>query len=435
MPDTRRPDSLFIGKWVVLFRLAYLQGIGMALVFGSNLLLTNLLSTDEYGAYVSILQGIMLFSVLLIGGLDEWITVELPALIKSNDLPTARILHHWSNSYLLKRFFTSLTVVSIIYFLWIWFSDSTPATIIDFALGAGIALLITLFVKQVSELRSTGHYQLVQVMDNIAKPLAQPLFLLLSVCIVQLPATSSVSIGAQLMGLLILVIGTRVILQNKQPYLQEHLKINTSHTVDQLPGRYRLSVFNRSSLLHYLLVRADLLILTLLGSNVVVGQYNVLNRVTEWCMAPAILLNTAHIKEVSEAKLTEPENGLPTLIKQLIWKSAAFTALTAAVLFLAGVGILNLFGTSYVQGYSLLFPMTLSFLFMATAAPMNHWLKVLGKESVSLRITTVTVIAQIFLCTGLFYRMGPLGAAWGTMFANLLYLILQILSLRSRKES
>lgn len=423
--------KLLPDKLIVLTKLAYLQGAGMMLVFASNLLLTNLLTDDNYGTYVSIVQAISLFGIFLIGGLDELITVEMPIHLKNEDHAAANALHRWADRTLYKRFFILLIPAVILYTGYWSLTEKWTIQPVQFCLAILCALASTHLLKITSEYRAVGKYTMAQILESVARPIGLPLVLIAAVYLLHVEPTTTTT----LLILLLVSFATLLLFKQRlyrdQPHLRDHHNSPEPKILPYESGRQRLAAFNWSSILYFLLIKVDLLILILLEPAAVVGQYNISSRLAEWCMIPAILINISHTRDVAEAGISGESKKLPNLVKKLIAQSAVFTFLSAVFLVLIGYWVLPLFGKNYIGGYQLLLPLTISYLLMATAAPVNHWLKIIGKESRSVQITWIVVAFQLVVCSVLIYWLGPIGAAVGMILSNTLYLLLQFQTIRS----
>lgn len=425
------PKAFWTVKRITLSKLTYLQAAGMALVFGTNVYLTNALSNEQYGLYVSIVQGIVLLSILLIGGLDELITVEVPQLLKKGDLASANGMHRWSNRTIVRRFAILVLTVSLILVCYFILTGKYVLTITDLIVAGGSVLCTSFLLKQVSELRSTGNYTIGQFLESVIRPLGILLLLILMINLLGIDATASNALIVLLIVLLLTTFTAQFLLHRLQPYLRRIDECALPTSAAQWTGKNRLSAFNGSSILYFLITKLDLLLIVILESTASVGQYNVAGRLAEWCMLPAVILNMAYTREVSESSLHETDQRIPKLVRNLIGKSALFTMIMGAILLISGVWLLPLFGENYSRGYLLLFPLTASYLLMATAAPINHWLKVKGMESQSLRIAGIVVLAQSLTCGALIVLFGPMGAAWGMLLTNVLYFGLLLQAVKS----
>lgn len=425
-PDAERPTHLkrlrtaFRGDDVVAVVMRAVTGVflvrfaGVALSFGTQLLLANLLGVAEYGVFVYAIVWMNLLVLISRLGVDNTLVRYVSAYRADKDWARLRgLLRRTLQCVVLASVLVVGIGVLVIHALWEHLGESQAATL-------RIALLLVPIVAlaglRQAALRGLKYVVRAEVPDDVFRPL------LFSVALIIAGATGGWSLpAAKAMGLNIValtavfVVGTvwlvRAMSRDVPP--AEPLYADRDWFGIAVPSLFVSAAF-------LLLGHADLFMVGALLDSSNAGQYGAALRVSQLAALGTIAANAIAGPLMAEQHASDRPHELRRTVR--LCARGAVVCTLPAFLFLTFFGewVLGFFGPQFAEAYKPLVVLLAGQLLAALGGPVIFLMMMTGHHKVTAYVVCLSALLNIGLNWLLIPRLGITGAALATAISGAL---------------
>lgn len=400
-------------------------GVGVALAFASQVLLTRLLGADQYGSYYFVLAWVMALLIVAKFGLDSALLRFVPAYLAREQWGLLKGILRWSSN---KAAWASLLTAGLLAGVVTLMPDIGPGLARTFYLGCVVLPLLVYVYLRSALLRSLKHVVLALLPEAVVAPLVLGISITLYWFLVDSALTSVHAMAATLAGLIVSAVVGRFLLASRLP---GHLA--------QTPSRQDSDAWLRStrsmmliSGAHVLLNNTDSIMLGMLRDVHAVGIYAVAAKSAILVSFPLTIANATIAPLISGFHSTDDHAQL----QQALDHSMRLVSLASACVFLAvllfGRELLSIFGPEFVEGYIALVILAGGGLVNALAGPSANLLSLTGSEGYVSRVMLTVTGLNIVLNLMFIPPWGIEGAAVATAISMVAWNLVMFITVRRR---
>jgi O-antigen/teichoic acid export membrane protein len=405
------------------FQSFFIQGVSIALVFLSNVLMARWAGASVYGKYVHVFNWISVISVAAIGGREDLAITEITKY-KMNGRPE-RI---FSLVGLLNRHVLIASALVILAFLAVIFLFPIMTLHeyrIEFMIASAAVYFTAFLTMNQYVLQALDHIRLSQLVEKLIKPFLLTLFFVIArECSFSLTPDLLIVIAVLAMAICCLVLA-RMVNQKIKPYKDpsERVPWRESHTKKKF-------YFFFITLLTLLVTKITMLILPYFAPQKDIGIFNVSYRFADLIIYPFFLMHTV----LPQLFSTHTESEIA--YKQSLYSGSAKLMLVLSLPLLvlnllAGKWFLGWFGREFAAGYAALVILSLAQLLFSVFGPANTMLMMQGKEKYSAICLGIYVLVLFLSSVLLIPAMGITGGAIAILVSCLVYnIVLSVLTYR-----
>ena len=393
-----------------------LQFIGLALNFGSNILLARLYGDYAYGIFSLVSGWAVLFSVLGIFGMDDRHLAQVPVLNIKGD-----------KNALTDELFGSLKInmitiaLSVILFYILISYSNIPVFNRNFHFFLYALMLIPCYAimnNLLYFLRAMKSIINGEFADKVVRPLAFALCAFLLYYLAG-PATPRKALLASIGGLFIVIIVLSLIVRAlfaAMPGNSIHRRMKFNAGLN-----FRYTVLN---ILYLLSIRIDILLLSLFVSASQVGHYTIASRFADIFSYPVAMLNLSFPALLSE-KIHHGNMRDASLLSFTIARNAFWLCLLTGIFFMIiSPYIFSLYGKEFGEAISILPIFLLSTLINASMGLSDVFFIMTGGEKKVIRCRVFGLITTIAFASFMIPYFKLAGAAYSILAGNIVYYLL-----------
>jgi len=400
------------------------QFSGLALAFAVNIFLARLYGEDVYGIYSYITSWTALLSVIALFGMDDVHLVRIPSL---------KLNHEKNNIVRLLRWSLSVNVVSIvcvvaIFYLAINFlvGGRLFANAFFFNCSLLIIIMLTIMNNLIAFLRALDRVVWGEIIDKIIRPV---LFLLLLIIFFYFANFNPVvkTILANGFGLTGLIICMLIVI------IASLKKLNSSAVSSQLDFSLRPNVrYVFLNIIYTLSIRLDILMLGFFTPTLMVGHYNVAQRIGDIFLYPIAIINLSMPTLISTERYNNPGSSAASVLMRVSKNSFYQCMLIGSFFLVAGYWIMQWYGKGFTEAFPILIIFFISCLVSAItgSADVFFIMEQQEKKVIYCRLVSLTTTAIIALI--LIPRWNMIGAAFSSLSGNIVYCALLELFFRRK---
>lgn len=400
-PAEGRP--LLIRLWGTTFPV---YGGGVVLAFLSQLLLTRLLGTEQYGIYYYVLSWLTILVALAKLGVDHALLRYLPGYLANRDWSTACGLLQWGSQTVTRA---ALAVMACLFLATLAIADTRPELRDTFLIGSlMVPLWATSFLRQAA-MRSL--YRNARAL--LPELIVAPLFIMLAVVTAKLASVTPTAIMAMLATVcgfgIALLVGNRW-LANALP---GELRRATPGTANAAWSASARALFFASSM-HLILGNADAVMIGLLVGTDDVGVYGIASRCASLVAFPLTIANTFFAPTIAELLSKREHRELEMFLQQGMRVVVVAALLAATIFWTWGTEILELFGAGFSAGTGFLAILAFGQLVNALCGPVAYMVAFSGREALVAKVLGGSTFFSIGASVLMIPAFGALGAAIST---------------------
>jgi O-antigen/teichoic acid export membrane protein len=402
------------------FQSFIIQGISIALVFLSNLLLARWAGASAYGKYVHVFNWISILGVAAIGGREDLAITKYkvegrPGLIFS-------LIGLLNRHVLIASVLISLAFLAVIFLIPV---KTLHEYRIEFLIASAAVYFTAFLTLNQLVLQALDHIRLSQYVERLIKPFLLILFFVIAQkCSFSL--TGDLLIVLAVLAMAICCVILAMIVRKKIKGFRnpvERIPWKDSHTK-------KTFYFFFITMLTLLVTKISMLILPYFAPQKDIGIFNISYRFADLIIYPFFLMHTVL------PQLFSTHTDSETAYKQSLYSGSAKLMLILSLpLFalnvLAGKWFLGWFGQEFAAGYTALVLLSSAQLLFPVFGPANTILMMQGKEKYSAICLLVYVLVLLLSSAWLIPVMGITGGAIAMLISCLVYnIVLSVLVYR-----
>lgn len=372
--------------------------------FASSIIITNLISTKEYGRYVYAINWLSILTVVSCFGYIGFITRETAKLKVEQKIGELK-------AFLIKiskRALLSSIFFSIAFFLFIYFTSPFKETYNNlFLIGVCIIPFWVFVILNQSLLLGSRHVISSRISEYIVRPV---LFLVLIIVLYFFSQEINAEriLTLQLISLFAAFLVTAYLLYKKENYLFNK-SIKASKNIKFL---WSASIaFWFISIVSILNTKIDILMIGEMLEEREVGIYNIAARLSDFIKMFLMVVNLTIGPEIASLFQQKKMEKLQLLLRKSIRITFALSLLLACLIVIFGKFVLGFYGTDYIEGYYPLIIMCIAQLINVGLGSVGNVLAMSGHEKYSLYALIISLIINILANFILIPMYGLMGAA------------------------
>lgn len=378
--------------------------VSAVIAFGSQVFLARVLGTYEFGIFTYVWLWVIILGTLAPLGSSTSVVRFLPEFRATSDWARYRGFLNWGQSTSVAAACAMSALGLLVLYI---FQDSIPEAYLIpavLALATLPAFALTEFYDGVG--RAESWIDLALGPPYILRPL-----LLLIMMVMALASGANASAETALVSAILATYATVAV----QYYLQTHRFKTTPLTQPSVQDRkswhnVSLPLFVLDGLT-LMMLNIDLMLLYFFVTPDQLGIYFAASRLMALVCFVHFAVSAVSMPRFAAVYISGNRNELNKLMTEMrhltFWPSFVGTAVVLAL----GQSLLTLFGTSFLDAYSLLFVFAVGHLAKAAAGPVQALLSVAGAQRQAVHILVATSLLALVLNLFLIPEFGTMGAA------------------------
>lgn len=385
-----------------------IQGIGAILIFLSEILLARVLGAEGYGLFATVAAWLQILVVLVLLGSNHLLLRFVPVYVASSEWGLLRGLISYCMRFSL-ALGGGLVLTS-------WFSLVTAGTMLSdetrsaFGIGLTVLPLAALSLQRQAVLRGLHRISSALVPEFVIRPVALMAMVAMTVWV----ANSGVSAaGALFLNGIALMIAFLIGWHWQQRALPCAAKTAKQDVRRHQWLKIAVPMFLVSGM-QLLIVRLDIVFLSILTGHFEAGRYAAASRVADIIVFALASANVVVAPLIAGLHARGEIAALQAMLTSLAKGVLFLTIPLVGVIVLLGEEILGLFGQDYVVGYTALLILTFGQVVNALSGPVDFVMSMTGHQKKMLQILAGATLLHTFLGLLLIPAFGLIGAAAAT---------------------
>lgn len=386
-----------------------------ALALLSQVVLARLMGAHEFGIYVIVWISVLTLGDLACVGFHTTIIRYIPQYLLSDEKDNHRgILRTGAIFSFVSASLIALSGIAII----MAFSDRFESYYLQpFAIG--LLCIPVLALANVLDGSARSHGWILSALSPayVIRPLLMLIIMLALVLLADWPASATTAISAALISAVLTVLPQHLLLHKKIRRRLPHGPRNY-HFVEWF--KVSLPIFFIEGFF-FLLINIDVLMVGLLRQPDDVALYYATVKVLALAHFVYFAVKSSVAQRYSQLLHQSKLSGDPLPLEIFARNSAQWTfwpsLFLCIVILILGWPLLALFGSSYTQGYPLLFILVIGVIARASVGPCESLLSMTGNQNICAMLYAGALVINITLNIILIPLFGLTGAAMATVFA------------------
>jgi O-antigen/teichoic acid export membrane protein len=389
-----------------------IQGVGLLLSLGANILLARIFGDEVYGVYSLITSWSILLAVLALFGMDDSHLVKLPSFKLNKAFNKIKAQFRWS--FKINFLTTILSIFAAFALINHVHIRGLSEYSYEFNYGLVMVAILCFYNNLISFMRGVDLVVAGEIVDKIFRPAA--FALLLYVLYVLKPFIGAATpLLANNMALLIVFCTAFIFIF---PHLRSGRNIEKENMGFSINPNFRYTILN---LLYLLANRLDILLLGILAAPVLVGHYNVASRFSELFSYPIAIINLSLPTLLAKEKHDKGNATSPRILMVIARNSFFQCLLLDVIVLIGGNWFLSWYGKGFTHAFPVLCILLSSSLMSAFTGSIDVFFILHGaeKKAIYCRIVSLTTsfVAAVFLIP----LFGMIGAAMAMLAGNIVY--------------
>ena len=393
-----------------------IQGFSVVLVFASNWWLVRSTDTHSYGLYVHVFNWVSILAVLVLGGRDDLVLVQLPKYIAGGQGSRVRRLVRAANGWIFGAtllaggaFIGLISLVPI--------RSLTEHRGLFLIAIAAVYFSACLSLNQVV-LQALHHVRQSQIVEKIARPL----LLIGCTALFRLSATRWDAVTLVWLGTIVSALCCLLILG----LTLRNMRSFTGEQPEQEPaGRHgrKTAYFFVTGLFNLLSTKVTMLILPLFAPEGDIGIFNIAYRFADLLIFPFYLMHSV-LPQLFARHSPEEKTYTQSLYRESTRLMTLLSIPLLAINILAGPFLLGLFGAAFTAGYKALVLVSLAQWLFSVFGAANTILMTQDRENYSAYGMGMYVLALVVSSWVLVPAWGITGGALAVLISSAVYNVL-----------
>ena len=405
-----------------------LRGLGLVVGFASTILLTNILSTEDFGYYTFVYSILLIFTIPFVSGIPMFVVRQMGRA--TTDIQIKNIEAMSSKLQKLSVFYAILLFCFILLIDYLVNSHQFNSNIY-------LILFCIPFCASVSIdaglMRGRGYIVKGQLVEHFIRPIV----FVLSVIIANY--YNALTIQSSIFALLVSFLLSSVISKLLSFYTKYEMQVepesNAKISKDTL---FPIILMTLIGGLNTLFANVDIIILGIYDLQYDIGLYKVAFQLSMLVVFAQTVINQVVQRQIAKEHTLNNEKNLQGLLINASKYIFLISVLIAFVILFYNRSILKMgFGIAYEEASPILVILTIAQLINVISGSNGLFLNNVGYEKMTCSILAISVIVNALLTFFLVPTYGAIGAAVGSLVSTLIWnvMLLLIVSLHFKIHS